>query len=424
MLRDRITVLFFGDIVALVISLFCMAAIRLSYSTQSLYLQNQIRIFLFLFILWLIVFFIFDLYNVRRANPNPRNIGQLALAVMSASILSVLYFYIFPTNGTPKTNLLILAGFSFLLLVIWRRIFYLLYTSRYSQLIAIIGSGPAVDSLIKDIQAHPQIGQVIYEGTNVADIEAVPEVDVLISHGVEVQQLVRAAHQKQSDILSLAEAYEQLFGKVPLILLTEEKALSVFSKQKNLAHRMIERIIEMLFAVIILIVMSPFLAIAALAILIEDGKPIFYKQIRVGRHGKPFIMYKLRTMGTNAEAQGAQWATVNDPRSTKVGRILRKTHIDEVPQMFNLLKGEIALVGPRPERPEFVTELEQRIPYYFLRHTVKPGFTGWAQIKFRYARSELDSKEKFEYDLYYLFNKNSLLDIGIFLKTVQIIFTH
>jgi lipopolysaccharide/colanic/teichoic acid biosynthesis glycosyltransferase len=129
-------------------------------------------------------------------------------------------------------------------------------------------------------------------------------------------------------------------------------------------------------------------------------------------------------MRLDAEKDGAKWAGTHDPRITKVGTILRKTHLDEVPQMYNIIRGDIALVGPRAERPEFVQTLQSAIPYYYLRHTIKPGFTGWAQIKYRYARSIDDSKEKFEYDLYYLKNKSPLLDIGIVLKTLQIIFTH
>jgi lipopolysaccharide/colanic/teichoic acid biosynthesis glycosyltransferase len=125
-----------------------------------------------------------------------------------------------------------------------------------------------------------------------------------------------------------------------------------------------------------------------------------------------------------AETGTAKWAEENDPRITKVGRITRKLHLDELGQMINLLKGDIALVGPRPERPEFVEKLEKEIPYYFMRHTISPGFTGWAQIKFRYARTVMDSEEKFEYDLYYIKNRNIFLDAGIIMKTVQIIFTH
>ena len=129
-------------------------------------------------------------------------------------------------------------------------------------------------------------------------------------------------------------------------------------------------------------------------------------------------------MTRDAEKDGAKWAEKSDSRVTRVGKILRKTHIDEIPQMWNILKGDLALVGPRPERPEFVTMLEKEVPYYFLRHTIKPGFTGWAQVKFRYARTLDDSRTKFEYDLYYMKNRNIFMDLGIIIKTAQIIFTH
>ena len=126
-----------------------------------------------------------------------------------------------------------------------------------------------------------------------------------------------------------------------------------------------------------------------------------------------------------AEHGTAVWSTgAQDPRITKTGRITRALHIDELPQLINIIKGDLNLVGPRPERPQFVSELETQIPYYFMRHAIKPGFTGWAQIKFRYARTVLDSQEKFEYDLYYIKNRNLFLDIGIVLKTIQIIVTH
>ena len=171
--------------------------------------------------------------------------------------------------------------------------------------------------------------------------------------------------------------------------------------------------------------------LAIMARLIEDGKPIFIKQERVGLNNKIFKLYKLRSMIVSsengmAEKDGAVWSSglESDPRITKVGKIMRKTHIDEIPQMINVLKGDISIVGPRPERPEFVEVLEKEIPYYSFRHITKPGFTGWAQIKYHYANTTESSKEKFEYDLYYIKNSNIFIDIGIILRTVQIIFTH
>ncbi|HVY36210.1 MAG TPA: sugar transferase [Candidatus Paceibacterota bacterium] len=425
MTKDRTTVLFLGDVIALALSLFLMLAIRFDFNAQRAVVVLQVKIFLFLFVLWLIIFFIFDLYNLRLVNPNPRNIGLLAIAIVTASLASVLVFYISAYNGiTPKTNLAIVAVIAFVLLVFWRRLYYTLFSSRFVQRIAVIGEGPAVDHLLTDMKKNPHIGKVIHVQKKYTDATDIPSIDILIAHNVDLEGLFYVSREKDCEIFSLFEAYEALLGKIPITLMDDEKAVEVLTRKNMLTYRFIGRSFEIIIALIVIALSSPFLILAICAILIEDGRPIFIRQKRVGKNGKQFLLYKLRTMVKNAEINGAQWADKKDPRVTRVGRILRKTHLDEVPQMINILKGDIALIGPRPERPEFVHELEKAIPYYFLRHTVKPGFTGWAQIKFRYARNIDDAKEKFEYDLFYLLKRNPLLNLGITLKTVQIIFTH
>lgn len=424
MLRDRKTALLLGDILMLAASFMVMLAIRLDHTTGQALIPSQVQLFSLLFSGWLVVFFVFDLYNLRRVNPNPRNVGLLAIAITTSSLLSVLYLYVFPNNGTPKTNLLIVTIVSFLLLVLWRRLFYTLFSSRFQQRIAVIGEGPAVTDLLKELAHHPHLGQVISIQQTFTDPLDLPDITLAIGQNMNIKELLAIARIKRCDVLSLYEAYNELFAKTPIALMTEEKAIEVLSRRRQTGYRLIERLLEIIIASLILIIASPFLLIAAIAILIEDGGPILYRQARVGYNGTLFSIIKLRTMRTDAEAAGAQWAAKADTRVTRVGAFLRKTHLDEVPQMMNIIRGDLALIGPRPERPEFVAVLEQQIPYYFLRHSIKPGFTGWAQIKFRYARSEADSREKFEYDLYYLFNKNPLFDVGIFLKTVQIIFTH
>jgi exopolysaccharide biosynthesis polyprenyl glycosylphosphotransferase len=424
MLRDRKTALFLGDVIMLIAAFFIMVAIRFDWVADRMFISSQTQLFAYLFILWLIVFFVFDLYNLRRVNPNPRNVGLLALAVGTSALLSIIFLYIFPYNGTPKTNLAIVAASSFVLLVAWRRLYYNLFTSRFTQRIAIIGQGPAVEHLLEDLAKNPHIGRIVSVQQSFTSAADIPDITLAIGHNVNLQDLLLIAREKRCEVMSLYEAYNELFGKVPLALMTEEKAIEVLTKRNQVSYRMIERFAEIVIATLVLIIVSPFLLIAALAILIEDGGPVVYRHARAGRNGIPFQIYKLRSMIKNAETNGAQWAEKKDPRVTKVGSILRKTHLDEALQMLNIIKGDIALVGPRPERPEFITDLEQKIPYYFLRQTVKPGFTGWAQIKFRYARSEFDAREKFEYDLYYLLHKNPLFDLGIMVKTVQIIFTH
>jgi lipopolysaccharide/colanic/teichoic acid biosynthesis glycosyltransferase len=179
-----------------------------------------------------------------------------------------------------------------------------------------------------------------------------------------------------------------------------------------------KRVLDKVAAGAGLLLSLPIVLIAALAIMIESGRPVFYSQTRVGFRGRLYRMWKLRTMSRDAERAGAQWSTQGDVRITKVGRILRKTRIDEIPQFWNVFQGEMSLVGPRPERPEFVEKLAAVIPLYPQRHWVTPGITGWAQINYPYGASVEDAREKLCYDLYYLKNASLLLDLHIALRTV------
>lgn len=186
----------------------------------------------------------------------------------------------------------------------------------------------------------------------------------------------------------------------------------------------IKRAFDLLASMALLAVAWPFMLITAIAIKLEDGfrAPVFYTQQRVGLNGLPFDVIKFRSMRIDAEKAGqAIWASKNDSRVTRVGAIIRKYRIDELPQLFNVFKGDMAFVGPRPERPVFVTQLSERIPFYNERHRVKPGITGWAQLCFSYADTEEDTKEKLRYDLYYLKNHSLLLDALILLQTVEVV---
>ena len=164
------------------------------------------------------------------------------------------------------------------------------------------------------------------------------------------------------------------------------------------------------------------MGLTALAILIEDGRPVLYRQTRVGLLGEPFQLLKFRSMTKDAEKLGeAQWAQRNDSRVTKVGALIRKLRFDELPQLLNIIRGDMRLVGPRPERPEFVTSLSEKIPYYHERHCVKPGLTGWAQLSYPYGSSERDALEKLQFDLYYVKNQSLMFDLMILLQTVEVV---
>ena len=185
---------------------------------------------------------------------------------------------------------------------------------------------------------------------------------------------------------------------------------------------LLKRVVETLGALLGLVVLAPVLALIALLIKLDSPGPVIYRQTRVGLHGYPYMVLKFRSMRSDAEVEGIQWASVGDTRVTKIGAWLRQLRLDELPQLWNVVKGDMSLVGPRPERPHFVQNLRNEIPYYDIRHTVRPGITGWAQICFHYAGSLEDSRMKLQYDLYYLKNLSLGLDLRILFRTIGVIF--
>ena len=200
----------------------------------------------------------------------------------------------------------------------------------------------------------------------------------------------------------------------------------IFSTGFNAATRiqgLIKRVFDILGSLLILTALFPCYAFAALALRIEGSGPVFYRQERVGLNGRRFDLVKFRSMQTDSESDGVpKWAEINDPRITRVGRVLRRMRIDELPQIWNVLCGQMSLIGPRPERPEFIAQLEEEIPYYNYRHTVKPGISGWAQINYPYGASIEDSKEKLKYDLYYIKNYSLFLDLIVLMLTIRVVF--
>ena len=224
------------------------------------------------------------------------------------------------------------------------------------------------------------------------------------------------------NFIDFATTYELIYEKVPVSTISQAWFLENLKEGERGFYDKIKRSVDIVLATILLVLTFPFWILTAILIMLEDQGPVFYSQKRVGKDRKLFTLYKFRSMKVGAENGKAIWAEKEDKRITKIGKILRRMHFDEIPQMINIIKGNISLVGPRPERPEFVGGLEKEIPHYHLRHIIKPGFTGWAQIKFRYGRSVIDGHEKFEYDLYYLKNRSFLLDIGVLLKTFQLFF--
>ncbi|MGD9342177.1 MAG: TIGR03013 family PEP-CTERM/XrtA system glycosyltransferase [Chromatiales bacterium] len=229
---------------------------------------------------------------------------------------------------------------------------------------------------------------------------------------------------KGIDVLDLMNFLERETGKVKLDVMNPSWIIFSEGFNRNALREFVRRAFDLVASAGLLAIAWPLMIVAAVAIKFEDGirAPVFYRQRRVGLDGEVFNLLKFRSMSVNAEADGkAQWAQKNDSRVTRVGGIMRKTRIDELPQLLNVLRGDMSFVGPRPERPEFVSQLNERIPYYRERHCVKPGITGWAQLCYPYGSSEKDALEKLQYDLYYVKNHGFLFDLMILLQTAEVV---
>ena len=239
---------------------------------------------------------------------------------------------------------------------------------------------------------------------------------------VALEQLLAMRGQGQQ-VISLVNWSEQVLQRVPPELFSSYWLAQAegFELQPERLGWRLKRLGDLVIAVALLIATTPLIALASLFIKLEDGGPIVFSQIRTGIYGEPFRLNKLRSMRTDAERHGARWASRGDPRITRVGFWLRRLRIDELPQLWNVIKGDMSLIGPRPERPEFEEELEAQIPHYRIRHWIRPGLSGWAQVCHPYGASVEDSRSKLAYDLYYLRNFSLPLDLLILLKTIRLV---
>jgi exopolysaccharide biosynthesis polyprenyl glycosylphosphotransferase len=426
--NHRKFLVFLGDCLTLFISF--VGTILISFPEDfNVQLASHAVPFILLYAVWLLVLYIFNLYDNQNIRIYLGNLSNTLFAFLVALSLGMLMFYLFPIFAiSPKTNLLINIGLFTTLFIGWRRIVSGVMAQTMFEKVLILGRSPESEQIKETLSKKNLFG---YQCVGIVD--SIDEAVLSIKEH-KVSKIIFAKHLNTIDLykitrlgvdtLPLITMYERIYERIPLSLIDDTIAVEILNKEKDIFYNITSRLLSIVVSLIILIVSLPFTIIVTLLILLQDGFPILYTHTRVGEKNKIFTVLKFRSMIKESEKHGAVWAGEKDPRITRVGILLRKTHIDEIPQMINILKGDISLVGPRPERPSFVKELEDEVPYYFMRHIIKPGFTGWAQIKFRYARSKEDSATKLEYDLFYLKNRSIALDFGILLKTIQIIFTH
>jgi len=348
------------------------------------------------------------------------------------AVLAALIFYLLPGAGiAPKTILFIDIIILAPLLILWRKTFWSLAKKGSKTKTLFFGNSKEVEETVTHLKENAQIG---YEPTIVLSGVDKNLPDLIKQYGIQLivasENIMRSPEGAKMfyeqalplgvSIMGFPDFYEIIFGKIPLSMVNEIWFLENLREINKKSFEMMKRMFDVTGAALLGLPTLFLIPFAALAIKINSNGPVFYKHERVGKNGKIFKIIKFRSMIKDAEKNGAVWAATKDKRITKVGSILRKTRIDELPQLWNILKGELSFVGPRPERPEFVKTLEEKIPHYSIRHLVKPGASGWAQINYPYGASVEDAIKKLQYDLYYIKNRSVTLDLSIFLKTTMV----
>lgn len=373
---------------------------------------------------------------------------RLSAALFLGTVALSLVFYIFPSLFLGRGVLLLAEMVSFVGISLIRNIIYFSGSTIFKKQILVLGAGERAASITELRRKSDQVGFNILGYVHVrgeSDVVESNKVIYLNSSLLEfcvdnnIDEIVIAINDRRKtlpmpelldckisgvDIVDVLQFFERETSKIKLDHLHPSYLLYSDGFQQGIGRQNIKRLFDVVISGIFLLLTWPLMAITALSIMLESGfrQPILYRQVRVGEDGKPFQVLKFRSMQTDAEKDGkAQWAVKNDSRITKVGGFIRKVRIDELPQIFNVFKGNMSFVGPRPERPEFVGELSDKIPYFNERHRIKPGITGWAQLSYPYGASEKDSLEKLQYDLYYVKNHSLFLDFLILLQTVEVI---
>lgn len=437
-------ILLLGDVAVLYFALYLTLLLRYFEAVRFFDWQNHFAPFTTVFVFWPIIFYIADLYNLHLAVNNAKFFQLSAQSIGITSLLTAAYFYLNPAiTIAPKTNLLIYIFVFAVLFFLWRRIFnYFLLSRLTKEKIAFIGCNNQVKELVYYLQKRPHIGYetALIASSNLIDkisgihtTNDVENLDQTIAR-LKISTVVLASdpHQSQElratlfrclplkiNFISLPNFYESLVGKIPLEAINQMWFLENLSEGKKTWYDFLKRFYDIVLALLLLLATAFFWPLIGIIIKLESPGKIFYKQIRAGKNEKAFTVIKFRTMRADAEKDGPKWAKNTDPRVTAFGRFLRRTRIDEIPQVLNILNNTMSFIGPRPERPEFTKQLKQNIPFYNERSLIKPGLTGWAQVNFPYGASEEDALEKLQYDLYYLKNRSLYLDLTIILKTIK-----
>jgi sugar transferase (PEP-CTERM system associated) len=436
----RTIALLVGELAILIASFTTAAVILLGPDAEIVlrYENGLGRVCLFACAIILAAYYL-DLYSPQKLTSSSETYFRLCMLLGSASTIMAVATYFDPTLMLAPGVLTIGITLSSLFLLVWRALYArLLRMPMLREQVYVLGSGEIAARLVEAIRQRSDLGVDIvgWAGAN-RGIESFEEFSATIERIKEksVPRVIIAMTERRGtlpvrELLELRlhgvtiedsiAVLEKITGKLPIDYLQPSGMIFSDGFCVNEGMYMLRPALSVIFALAVATLVLPLIPFVVLAVKLSSPGPILFSQQRVGRYSKVFRLYKFRTMCADAESQsGAVWAQQNDPRITVVGKFLRKTRLDEFPQLWNVIKGDMAFVGPRPERPEFVKWLNDAIPYYNLRHMVRPGLTGWAQVRFRYGASLEETKQKLEYDLYYIKHISVPLDLLIIFETVK-----
>ncbi|MBI2100801.1 MAG: sugar transferase [Candidatus Vogelbacteria bacterium] len=419
--RREALILFFGDLIFFALALWLTLTVRfLAWPSKALFLAH-FEPFGIIFLVWTLVFFIADLYNRRPSLQRERLANTVINTQLVNSFLAIFFFYFIPYFViTPKITLFADLVFSLILIVWWRvMLSVFLYRGR-SEKYLFLCAGAEVDELKQTLAQNDRYHiAVVDKFLPPAEWRrqkiAVAVIDLYDFHrtilAVDFYQLLFAGIR----FVNIHELYEDIFGRIPVSVIDERWLMAHAELEQWSVYRLAKRWLDMMLAAAFFILSLPLYPLIALAIKLEDGGPIFYIEDRIGQFGRIFKITKFRSMTTETRLAAR--------RVTRVGRFLRRTRLDELPQLLSVMTGVQSLIGPRPERPEYVKMYEREIPYYHARHLIPPGLSGWAQIYQErhphFAPQAGATREKLSYDLYYVKNRSFWLDLKIVLKTIR-----
>ncbi len=442
----RNVIFFLGEIVLIFFSVFLVSYFKISIVDANIFLWKEVVLKSF-FITGVCVFALYylDMYNFSRTFKFSELIFKLLQGLGIVCIVLFFLFFVYP-NIVITEDILIYSTLMIIFIIpLWRIMYnWLLKNKKLTKKVLFIGFNEIGQKIKKELDikkdcAFEVIG-IVKEEKNDSERNFYNKAKLRLQSFINSNSLdliIIALKEKRGrlplDLLvelkvngigiqNASNFYENLTGR--LIIEDIAPGYIIFNEgfSSHVFQKGLKRAFDIFWAFIGLTLSIPILAVFAIAIKLESKGPVFYKQLRVGEKGKEFVIYKLRSMRNDAEKGEPTWAQKDDPRVTKVGKLIRKSRIDEIPQMWNVLKGDMSFVGPRPERPFFVKDLNQRIPFYNQRHAVKPGITGWAQIRYPYGASFKDALEKLKYDLYYIKNFSLLFDLAILFETTRVVF--